>query len=74
MEEIQKVLRRSDNIGISVENDCAVINEGNPIFIKIGSPCKKKKIHCLPVKEYSWLAKRPLCLLVVTCPRLILLV
>lgn len=42
MEEIQKVLRRADNIGISVENDCAVINEGNPIFIKIGSPCKKK--------------------------------
>lgn len=25
----------------------------------------RKKIHCLPVKEYSWLAKRPLCLLVV---------
>ena len=34
----------------------------------------RKKIHCLPVKEYSWLAKRPWCLLVVTCPRLILLV
>lgn len=64
MKEIQKVLRRSDNIGISIENDCAVINEGNPIFIKIGSPCKKQ-IHGLRVKEYSLLAKRPLCLLVV---------
>lgn len=36
------MLRRSDNIGISVENDCAVINEGDLIFSKIGPPCKKK--------------------------------
>ena len=56
MEEIQKVLRRSDNIGISVENDCAVINEGNPIFIKIGSPCKKKYI-VYPLKNTVGLQK-----------------
>lgn len=57
MEEIQKVLRRADNIGISVENDCAVINEGNPIFIKIGSPCKKKKYIVSPLKNTVGLQK-----------------